>query len=53
MRHPITTDCVFGADFETDYVKVPDHPDLDKAWICQWAMSNGTTEQYGTNLHGF
>ena len=34
---------VYGADFETDN-------DGTTAWICQWAISDGTNEWYGRTL---
>ena len=46
MRYRMTTDCVYGADFETDN-------DGERAWICQWAISNGSKETYGRTLMSY
>lgn len=43
MRHKITTDDVFGADFETDN-------DGISAWICQFSVSDGSCEWFGRTL---
>lgn len=37
---------VYGADFETDN-------DGIRAWICQWAISNGSWEFHGSDLSGW
>lgn len=37
---------VYGADFETDN-------DGYRAWICQWAISSGTGEYWGSTLQSF
>ena len=46
MRHPITTDCIFGADFETDN-------DGTTAWICQFSVSDGNTEWWGRTIYEY
>lgn len=46
MKHKITTECVYGADFETDN-------DGERAWICQWCISDGNTEVYGKDLDSY
>lgn len=37
---------VYGADLETDN-------DGTRAWICQWAISNGSRESHGSDLAGW
>lgn len=47
MRYKMGPHCVYGADFETD------NNGKDRAWVCQWAISNGDKETYGRSLGSF
>ena len=38
-----TSSNVYGGDFETDN-------DGSRAWVCQWSISDGTSEWYGKDL---
>ena len=46
MRFGFTPEQVFGADFETDNDGVT-------AWICQFSVSDGTTEWFGRSIHEY